>query len=581
MSAVGALSGGLRLPLSLGAAALAVYALAGADAYGLRLLTVAGTYGLMVIGYQIIFGHAGALSLAQGAFFGIGAYVTGILGSRYGLSFVVTFPLSLAVPALLAALVAVPVLRLESHYFALATLGLAQLALVAGINWESVTGGANGLPGVPPIRIAGLAIERGLPLTLFVWTMVGVGGWIAWRWLSGLTGLAYTLLRDAPLSAAAAGIDGGRLRFAAFVASAAYGGAAGALYVHAIGVISPEVLEFPIMVAVLSMAVIGGRIRVAGAVAAALLLVHLPESFRFLEAHYLIAYGLAVLAVITLAPNGLIGTAEKLRARLWPEPPPLLPVGAPLAPVARKAPPESTLLEVSGLRKSFGGVHAVADVSLAVAAGEIVGLMGPNGSGKTTLVNLIAGNTGPDGGQVRLHGRDVTGQSAFRMARAGIGRSFQNPLLADDLCLVDMVAAAAGGGSETDLEAARSRALALLERMHIAAAAHRPCAALAHGLRRRADIARALMHDPDLLILDEPAAGLTGAEQQALSDSLRELASQGRGLLVIEHNMGFLLGLADRIVCLDQGHVIAAGAPADIRADPGVIAAYLGTATRP
>lgn len=581
MSAVGALSGGLRLPLSLGAAALAVYALAGADAYGLRLLTVAGTYGLMVIGYQIIFGHAGALSLAQGAFFGIGAYVTGILGSRYGLSFVVTFPLSLAVPALLAALVAVPVLRLESHYFALATLGLAQLALVAGINWESVTGGANGLPGVPPIRIAGLAIERGLPLTLFVWSMVGVGGWIAWRWLSGLTGLAYTLLRDAPLSAAAAGIDGGRLRFAAFVASAAYGGAAGALYVHAIGVISPEVLEFPIMVAVLSMAVIGGRIRVAGAVAAALLLVHLPESFRFLEAHYLIAYGLAVLAVITLAPNGLIGTAEKLRARLWPEPPPLLPVGAPLAPVARKAPPESTLLEVSGLRKSFGGVHAVADVSLAVAAGEIVGLMGPNGSGKTTLVNLIAGNTGPDGGQVRLHGRDVTGQSAFRMARAGIGRSFQNPLLADDLCLVDMVAAAAGGGSETDLEAARSRALVLLERLHIAAAAHRPCAALAHGLRRRADIARALMHDPDLLILDEPAAGLTGAEQQALSDSLRELASQGRGLLVIEHNMGFLLGLADRIVCLDQGHVIAAGAPADIRADPGVIAAYLGTATRP
>ena len=567
--ALAALVPGLRLPYLAGAVLLAAYALIGADAYALRLLTIAGSYALMVIGYQLVFGHAGALSLAQGAFFGIGAYVTAILADRYGLDAALTLPLSALVPALLAAVVAAPVLRLESHYFALATLGIAQLVLLAAVNWEGLTGGANGLPGIPTLRLAGLDVERGLPLAAAVWAAVAIGGALAWRLTRGRTGRALAFLRAAPLGAAAAGIDAGRLRFAAFLASAAYGGAAGAFYIHAVGVVSPEAVGFPIMVACLSMAVIGGRLRIAGAVLAALLLIHLPEFFRFLERHYLIAYGAATLAVIVFAPSGLIGAAEALRRRL--------PGAAPPAPTRTAAPPPPSgrgaadvTLRAEALVKRFGGVLAVDGVDLAVRAGEIVGLMGPNGSGKTTLANLIGGFERPDSGRVRLASDDLTGLAPFRIARAGIGRSFQTPALPDAATAREAVAAAFGGDAD--------RAVGFLDMLDVGAAAAQPCGALPHGVRRRVEIARALAADPAFLVLDEPAAGLTGAEARALAARLQGLAESGLGLLVIEHDMPFLLGLADRVVCLDRGRVLADGAPDAVRRDPRVVAAYLGPA---
>jgi branched-chain amino acid transport system permease protein len=179
---------GLNAPLLAAAAGLAIYPLVFDSPYSLRLMTIAGAYALMVIGYQFIFGHAGALSLAQGTFFGLGAYVTGIIGSKLGWGFLATFPLSLVVPALLAALVAAPVLRLETHYFALATLGIAQVMLLAAVNWQDMTGGANGLPGVPGIVIFGAPVPRGLPLLAVVWGIVGLAGVLAWQMTRGAWG---------------------------------------------------------------------------------------------------------------------------------------------------------------------------------------------------------------------------------------------------------------------------------------------------------------------------------------------------------------------------------------------------------
>ena len=322
------LGDGIRVPLLAGICLLLAYALMYTDPYSQRVLTLAGVFALMVIGYQFIFGHAGSLSLAQGAFFGLGAYVTGILGSQLGWTFPATFPLSILFPALLAAIIGIPVLRLESHYFALATLGIGQVAWLTAVNWEAVSGGANGLPGVPGIEIFGTSIGRGWPVLVFVWLIVGLGATLAWRFGRGLNGLHFRVMREQPLAAAAIGIDAGRLRFAAFVLSASYGGAAGALYVHTIGVISPESLEFPIMVSCLTMAVIGGRARVAGAILGAFLLVHLPEWARFLERYYLIAYGAVALAMIVAAPEGVVGTIERIRNRFR-----AAPVGPALVPI--------------------------------------------------------------------------------------------------------------------------------------------------------------------------------------------------------------------------------------------------------
>lgn len=544
-----------------------------ASPYGLRVLTVAGVYALAAIGFQIIFGLAGSLSLAQGAFFGVGAYATGILGSQMGWDFPATFTLSLVIPLGLSLLVGLPVLRLESHYFALATMGIAQVALLVAINWPDLTGGANGLSGVPPVRIGEWQMPRGLPMAALVWAIVALGGGFAWWLARGAFGRALVLLCDDPMAAACMGLDVGRLRLTAFALSAVYGGAAGALSVHTQRVVSPEVLEFPVMVTILTIAVVGGRGRIAGAIVGALLLLHLPEWFRALEQGYLVLHGAALLLTIVLAPNGLLGLLD----RLLPPHPRRLPtlMREPVSIKGANAATDEVLLQVSGLARAFGGVRAVDGVDLALQRGQIMGLIGPNGSGKTTVINLITGLERPDSGQVLFNGVDITAMRADRVARLGVARGFQSVRLPEDQLVIEAVAAArlVEGVSQSQAEA---EALWALSRIGSADLAGRRCGDLPAGQRRWVEIARALARRPALLLLDEPAAGLTDQEKVDLAGHLRGVATSGTAILLVEHDMDFLLPLADQVVCLDQGRVLAQGRPQDVRNHPGVIAAYLG-----
>ena len=558
--------------LLAGATILVLWPFLFGDTYSLRLLTVAGIYALAAIGYQFVFGHAGALSLAQGAFFGIGAYVAGILSVRLGAGFALTLPAAMLAAAALAALVALPVLRLQSHYFALATLGIGQVVLLIAVNWESMTGGANGIPGVPQPVVFGWTVGRGWPMLLLVWGLVAVGAVLARRLTGGLTGAALSLMREQPMAAEAAGIDIRRLRFAAFVLSALYGGAAGALQVHTVRVVSPEVLEFPVMVTLLAIAVVGGRTSIAGAILGAVLLIHLPEWFRWLEQYYLLAYGIALLAMIVAAPWGLVGSLRLARHRWLPEPEPPLPA---TGSIPSGSPPAR--LEVTGLTRYFGGVRAVDGIDLSIEPGESVGIIGANGSGKTTLLNMVAGAESPDSGRIGWRDADIAGLPPWRIARAGIARSFQAPKLVDSMSVLDNIAAAGRRGSGgLDLNEARRSAVAVLERLDLAEFAWRRVGALPPGLRRRAEIGRALIGGPALLLLDEPAAGLTAAERESLGGMLTALNDGGTTVIVVEHDLAFLQSCVARIVCLDQGRIIADGAPADVRADPGVIAAWLG-----
>ncbi len=567
-----AIGRGGRLPLLLAGAAFAGATLATADPYAIRLLTVAGVYALLGIGYHFAFGQAGLLSLAQGAFFGLGAYATGVLASRWGLDAFVTLPVSILLPVLVAAVIALPVLRLESHYFALATLGVAQTVLLVAVNWNALTGGANGIPGIPGLSFGGLAVGRGWPLLIATWIAVAIGAAIAWRLASGRLRLAWQVAREDELAARSIGLDVGRLRLAALLLSAAFAGAAGALQVHGVGVVSPEVLQFGVMVAALTLVVVGGRHRIAGAILGAVLIVHLPEWLRFLDRSYLIAYGAALLVTIVLAPDGITGRLEALAAKLRPAAPQPLPRPRPLParPQAGQA-----VLEVRDVAKRFGGVTAIDGVSLDLEAGEILGLIGPNGSGKTTLLNLISGIERPDRGTIRLFGSDAAPLPLHARARAGLARSFQTPRLASGLSLIDNVAAARIGAGAS-YAAAAGQAMMLLERFNLAAEAGRSPAALPPGLLRRAELARALALQPRLLLLDEPAAGLTPAEQADLAQRLRAVAAEGVGLLIVEHNLPFLTALAGRLICLDAGKVIAEGKPEAVRADPRVAAVYLG-----
>lgn len=545
-----------RLALGIAASALALYALLFAGDYALHVLTRAGIYAIAAIGYQLIFGRLGALSLAQGCFFGLGAYAASLAALELGIGFPLTLAAGILLPSLLAAVIAIPVLRLASHYFALATLGIAQLALLVATNWTDVTGGANGLYGVPPAEIGTVSFGHGLPLTILVWACVGLALTVSHRMTAGQRGLAVETLREAPLAATALGIDGAAIRFRFFIASAAFGGLAGALQAHAVGVVSPDVLQFHVLVLILAMTVIGGRTSPLGAILGALLLVHLPEWFRDFADYYLVVYGAALLAATIFLPRGLAGLFGKSK----------IPPAETADAEAPRAPAPFTL-SVETVSKRFGGVTALDGVSLILAPGEILGLIGPNGSGKTTLINLLSGIEKPDSGHIRLGDSDITGKPPAFIARAGLSRSFQHPQIAPDLTVLESVEAVTAEGENAT---ARVTEAGLSDRAHENAGILPP-AALKH-----LEIARALAAGASILALDEPAAGMNEVERAELSTLLKRLADAGHGILLIDHAMDFLLPLADRVICLSAGQVVAEGTPADVARDPAAINAYFG-----
>lgn len=543
------------------------------DAYALRIASLVGIYAIAAIGYQLVFGRLGLLSLAQGAFFGLGAYASALLTVSTGLPIPLGLAAAVVVPALAAAVIALPIARLESHYVALATLGLAQLALLAATNLE-FTGGANGLYGVPPIvtdpvafdpisvgpiAIGAMVVSTGWVTLVSVWFGVLVALLVAHAVTRGSRSAVLATLDSAPHAAAALGLSATRARLALFAVAGGLGGLAGGLQAHGLGVVSPAVVGFEIMVTILAIAVIGGRGSPAGAVLGAALLIPLPEVFRFLEGSYLIAYGVVLLAAIILMPRGLDGW---LRDRF--------PRRAPMVPTPR----QSTMkrpgkpLVVQGLVKRFGGLTAVDGVAFSVPAGTVVGLIGANGSGKTTTLNLISGLERPDAGQIRLGGVPLVERPAHHRRELGLARSFQHPEFPIGLFVLEAAEVAARD---------RAIAMAALGRVGLADRATALVSALGAADLRRLDLARALAAEPGALILDEPAAGLTAEERVALSTLLRELASAGLAVLVVDHGMDFLLPLADWIVCLEAGKVIAAGPPEVVRQNPAVIAAYLGS----
>ena len=542
--------------------------------------------------------HARMLSLATAGFMAIGAYASAILTVKVGLPVEAALLAALGLCALVALLIGLPVLRLTDVYLAISTLGFGEVVRILIVVLADLTGGptganlSTGFPYDAMKRIGPGAIAAALALLVYLF----------WSMSRSRTGRALRAIRERPAAAASMGIDLMRYRTLAFVMSAIIAGAAGAFYAHSVGSLDNSDFRFNRAVDVLGYAVLGGSGQWFGPLLGAGLLTALPlllrdslgASIGFLRGFAQlpnILTGLSLVLVIVFFPGGLAAVFPPRRARARGRA--AASIGAalpgPLPPRSPSAGGEP-LLVVAGLSRAFGGVAALGGVDLRFERGVIHGLIGPNGAGKTTLLNLISGAMAPTTGSILWQGREIAGRRPHEIAQAGIARTWQGVRLFDDMTVRDNVLAGhharMGNGvlatwlslprSRRQEQAAAEEANGLLERLGLGGFADRAAGTLSYGDRRRVEIARALALEPQLLLLDEPAAGMNGVEAEALGTFLVELKHRGYTLIVVEHHMELIMRVCDRIAVLNFGRTIAQGTPAEVASSDAVREAYLG-----
>jgi branched-chain amino acid transport system permease protein len=559
------------------------------------LLDNIGLSALVAMGLVLLTGVGGLTSFGQAAFCGFGAYTTAVLTTAYGVSPWLALPASLIVSGVAAVLLGLVTVRLSGHYLPLGTIawGLGLFYLFSKLEF---LGRNDGISGIPPLSIGALKMIDPGTIYFAIWIAVLISALLTMNLLDSRTGRAIRALRRGHIAAEAFGVHTPRTKLLVFIYAAVLAGLSGWLYAHFQRATNPTPFGAQAGIEYLFIAVVGGAGYVWGGVLGAAIVVILKEVLQSYLPMLLhgegqletIVFGILLVILLQLAPSGV----WPLLMSWWPFKQackrPDISIRLPPRPRAAGAP--SALLEIDRARKQFGGVIAVNDVSFDVQAREIVALIGPNGAGKSTTFNLITGVLRASGGTLSVLGRNIHNAPPQEIVGLGVSRTFQHVKLVPDMTVLENVAIGAHQRGHAGPLASMFRfdradearllaeAARQIERVGLADQIDQPAGSLSLGQQRIVEIARALCADPMLLLLDEPAAGLRHLEKQRLAALLRQLRDGGMSVLLVEHDMGFVMDLADRVVVLDFGTKIAEGTPAAIKSNPEVIKAYLGAA---
>lgn len=545
--------------------------------YWEQIFLLVNIYVVVAVMQNFLFMDAGQKSFGQGAIFGMGAYGFAIAVGLGGASWPLGVLAAIGGAVLGGVIFALPALRVQGFHLGFATLSAAivfpQLLVEAG----DFTGGLNGISMFLPALLQPTALGVG-PLSI-----------VAIALASGALALHYMLrrarlgrrMRIAAESAEAAGslgIRSGWMRFAAFIIASAVTGLAGALYVPAVGFISPQGFAVELSFIFFFAVVVGGRGQILGPVVGLWVVYILPNVLLVELLEYrLLVNGMLTLLVVILFPDGLVGTVEAWRKKRLAQGGgeggfTLDPFTSALETLPQHEVPEGQILEMDGITKRFGKVVALDGVDFSLRAGEVHGLVGANGSGKTSLLNVISGFSRANEGRYSMSGQDMTQKGAAQIARAGLGRTFQTPRIFPALSVWDNIHLGLDA-RETDLGHELEEVVAHLREAH----AEGNAARLSHGQRRLLEVARVALSGPRAVLFDEPAAGLSPAEREDFARLIRLLAHRlGMGVVLVEHDLDLVWGIADRITVLEQGRVVASGAPKDLARDPAVQHLFIG-----
>jgi len=557
--------------------AAAIGCAAFANGYYVFVIAMVALTAITGIGLNVLLGLTGQVSFGHVGFYAIGAYAVAILTTAVKIDFWLALPIAALLAAATGALLALPALRVRGPYLAMVTIAFGFIVEQSAVEWRGVTGGQNGIMGIPSPAAFGAGFgERGVAITALIAAAIAL--YAFWRLSASRWGAAMRAVKDSETAAQSIGLNPVIVKTVAFTLSALLAGLAGGLFAPLSGFVTPSTFTFSQSILFVLVVVIGGAGTVAGPAVGALIVVLLPELLAALAEYRLLLFGVLLLVVLWIAPDGVVGALARLLPRAR---------GAPLQGTNEPAAGTVTVaaaLEVAGLSIAFGGVQAATGVSLTARAGGLTSLIGPNGAGKTTVLNMLGGFYRPDAGEIRLGSTSLAGRPAWAVARAGVARTYQTSQLFGSLSVLDNVALASLKGrlgtplAAGSLAAAYPQALRLLAFVGYGGDALRPAAELPHVDRRLVEIARAIATRPSALLLDEPAAGLSGADKQRLADLLKRIAASGITVVLVEHDMSLVMGISDHVVVLDAGMGIATGTPREVQQDPAVRKAYLGEA---